>query len=52
MHCNIEVFPRMRAKVLTVHQYTKKSQIEIAEAVGFSQATVHRLIKKFKLKIF
>ena len=46
----MDVTPRKRAKVLALHQHTKKSQREIAKCVGVSQSTVHRLIKKFQIE--
>ena len=46
----MDVTPRKRAKVLALHQHTKKSQREIANCVGVSQPTVHRLIKKFQIE--
>ena len=46
----MDVTPRKRAKVLALHQHTKKSQREIAKRVGVSQPTVHRLIKKFQME--
>ena len=46
----MDVTPRKRAKVLALHQHTKKSQREIAKCVGVCQATVHRLIKKFEIE--
>ena len=45
----MDVTPRKRAKVLVLHQHTKKSQREIAKFVEVSQPTVHRLIKKFQI---
>ena len=48
----MDVTPRKRAKVLALHQHTKKSQREIAKCVGVCQATVHRLIKNLKLRGF
>ena len=50
MHLNMDVTPRKRAKVLALHQQTKKSQRKIAKCVGVSQPTVHRLIKKFQIE--
>ena len=46
----MDVTPRKRAKVLTLHQHTKNLQREIAKCVGVSQPTVHRLIKKFQIE--
>ena len=46
----MDVTPRKRAKVLALHQHTKKLQREIAKCVGVSPPTVHRLIKKFQLR--
>ena len=46
----MNVTPGKRAKVLALHQHTKKSQREIAKCVGVSQPTVHRLIKKFQIE--
>ena len=46
----MDVTPGKRAKVLALHQYTKKSQRETAKCVGVSQPTVHRLIKKFQIE--
>ena len=46
----MDVASRKRAKVLALHQHTKKSQREIAKCVGVSQPTVHRLIKKFQIE--
>ena len=46
----MDVTLRKHAKVLALHQHTKKSQREIAKCVGVSQPTVHRLIKKFQIE--
>ena len=46
----MDVTPRKCAKVLALHQHTKKSQRKIAKCVGVSQPTVHRLIKKFQIE--
>ena len=46
----MDVTPRKHAKVLALHQNTKKSQKEIAKCVGVSQPTVHRLIKNFQIE--
>ena len=50
LHYNVDISPRKRAKVLTLHQHTKMSQREIAKAVCISQATVHRLIKNVQIE--
>ena len=46
----MDVTPRKRAKVLVLHQHTKKSQGEIAKCVEVSQPTVHRPVKKFQIE--
>jgi len=46
----MDVATRKRAKILALHQYTKKSQREIAKCVGVNQPSVHRLIKKFQIE--
>jgi len=46
----MDVTPRKRAKVLALHQHTKKLQRKIAKYVGVSQPTVHRLLTNFKLR--
>ena len=45
----MNVTPRKCAKVLALHQHTKKSQREIAKRVEVCQPTVHRHIKKFQI---
>ena len=40
----MDVTPRNHAKVLALHQHSKKLQREIAKCVGVSQPIVHRLI--------
>ena len=46
----MDVSPRKRTKIYTLHQHIKKSQREIAKAIGISQATVHRLIKNARFE--
>jgi len=46
----MDVTLRKRAKVLALHQHTKKSQREIVEYVRVSQLTVQWLIKKYQIE--
>lgn len=44
----MDTSPRKRSKIVTLHEYTSKTQREIANEVGVNQSTVARIINKYK----